>query len=248
MPLLRCSRAGAANGIEAFDAVFVFSGGSAHGTLASDRRFTHSEQRMAFPNPFYRWRPHPWHGLSVGPNPPEIVHAFIEITPFDLIKYEVDKTTGYLRVDRPQRSSSVPPSLYGFIPRTFCAERVRSLGTQATRGDGDPLDICVLSERPINRSEVILNARVVGGIHMVDRDEADDKIVAVLDNDTFWAKAHDIEDLPSVLIERLRHYFATYKLVPGESGHSIVESIYGREHACKVIRAAIADYDEEFGG
>jgi inorganic pyrophosphatase len=203
---------------------------------------------MAFPNAFYRWRPHPWHGLNVGPNPPQIVHAFIEITPFDLIKYEVDKSTGYLRVDRPQRSSSVPPSLYGFIPRTFCAERVRSLSGQAKKGDGDPLDICVLSERPINRSEVILNARVVGGIHMVDRGEADDKIVAVLDNDGFWASAHDIDDLPSVLIERLRHYFATYKLIPGEAGHSVVEHIYGREHACKVIQAAMADYDEEFGG
>src|SRR4030067_2022675 len=73
---------------------------------------------MSFPSAFYRWRPHPWHGLEVGPRPPSIVHAFIEITPFDLIKYEVDKITGYLRVDRPQRSSSLPPSLYGFVPRT----------------------------------------------------------------------------------------------------------------------------------
>ena len=69
-----------------------------------------------------------------------------------------------------------------------------------------------------------------------------------MNNDTFWAEAHDVADLPPVLIERLRHYFATYKLVPGEAGHSIVENIYGRDHACKVIRAAMADYDEEFGG
>ncbi|MBP1657332.1 MAG: Inorganic diphosphatase, partial [Bacteroidetes bacterium] len=106
---------------------------------------------MSFPHPFYRWRPHPWHGLEVGPNPPSLVHAFIEITPFDTIKYEVDKATGYLRVDRPQRSSSLPPSLYGFIPRTYCATRVGTLSASGRHGDGDPLDICVLSERPISR-------------------------------------------------------------------------------------------------
>ncbi|MCB0288552.1 MAG: inorganic diphosphatase, partial [Calditrichaeota bacterium] len=111
---------------------------------------------MKFPPPFYRWRPHPWHGLEAGPNAPEVVHAYIEITPFDVVKYEIDKSTGYLRVDRPQRSSSQPPALYGFIPRTFCDQRVAALMHGTTAGDGDPLDICVLSERPINRSEVIL--------------------------------------------------------------------------------------------
>ena len=111
---------------------------------------------MKFPPPFYRWRPHPWHGLETGPNPPSLVHAYIEITPFDLMKYEIDKTTGYLRVDRPQRSSSMPPALYGFIPRTYCDARVAKLSINAERGDGDPLDICVLSERPINRAEVIV--------------------------------------------------------------------------------------------
>jgi inorganic pyrophosphatase len=203
---------------------------------------------MVFPHPFFRWRPHPWHGLQAGPNPPEVVHAFIEITPFDLVKYEVDKTTGYLRVDRPQRSSSLPPSLYGFIPRTYCADRVRTLSPHAAKGDNDPLDICVLSERPINRSEVILNARVVGGIHMIDRGEADDKIVAVLENDPVWKDVRDMSDLPEVLIERLRHYFSTYKLIPGTPPHSSVESVYGRDHAYTVVKAALEDYDEEFGG
>ena len=123
---------------------------------------------MTFPKPFYRWRPHPWHGLEIGPNPPQIVNAYIEITPFDLVKYEVDKTTGYLKVDRPQRSSSQPPTLYGFIPRTYCGNHVGSLSSNTIRGDGDPLDICVISERPITKSEVILNARVVGGLLMID--------------------------------------------------------------------------------
>jgi inorganic pyrophosphatase len=203
---------------------------------------------MTFPNPFYRWRPHPWHGLEVGPDPPTLVHAFIEITPFDQIKYEADKKTGYLRVDRPQRSSSLPPSLYGFIPRTFCAERVGELAPTRMKGDGDPLDICVLSERPINRSEVIVNARVIGGIHMVDHNEADDKIIAVLQNDPVWGDADDIQGIPQSLIERLRHYFATYKLIPGEEGKVHIENVYGSEHARKVILAAMADYEQHFGG
>jgi inorganic pyrophosphatase len=97
----------------------------------------------SFPKPFYRWRPHPWHGLDLGPEPPRIVHAFIEICPFDLVKYEVDKTTGYLRVDRPHRTSSQHPTLYGFIPKTYCGDKVGALMENAERGDGDPLDICV---------------------------------------------------------------------------------------------------------
>jgi inorganic pyrophosphatase len=203
---------------------------------------------VSFPKPFYRWRPHPWHGLEVGPDPPRIVHAFIEITPFDLIKYEVDKTTGYIRVDRPQRTSSLPPSLYGFVPRTYCAERVKALSRSAERGDGDPLDVCVLSERPINKSEVILNARVIGGIHMIDHGEADDKIVAVLQNDPLWGSSADINELPGILVERLRHYFATYKLIPGMPDAVSIESIYGCDHAQKVVEAATEDYLHHFGG
>jgi len=202
---------------------------------------------MSFPEPFYRWRPHPWHGLEVGPNPPQIVNAFIEITPFDLMKYEVDKTTGYLRVDRPQRSSSQHPSLYGFVPRTLCGSRVGAISKLTAKGDGDPLDICVLSERPINRGEVILHARVVGGILMIDHGEADDKIVAVLDNDRFWANAHDISDIPDIMIERLRHYFATYKLIPGEPVQVSIEQTYGRERAEMLIQAAVGDYKDIYG-
>ena len=162
---------------------------------------------MAFPKPFYRWRPHPWHGLDIGPNPPQIVHAYIEITPFDLVKYEVDKVTGYLRVDRPQRSSSVPPTLYGFIPRTYCGPKVGKHFPNCTEGDGDPLDICVISERPITKSEVVLNARVIGGLRMIDNEEADDKIIAILANDSYWENVNDIAQLPTVLVERLTPLF-----------------------------------------
>jgi inorganic pyrophosphatase len=194
------------------------------------------------------FRPHPWHGLEVGPKPPGLLHAFIEITPFDLVKYEVDKQSGYLRVDRPQRGSALPPALYGFVPRTYCGPRTQRLSPRSVRGDGDPLDICVLSERPITRGEVLVRARVVGGLQMVDAREADDKIIAVLDNDWVYGGARDVADLPAVLVERLEHYFVTYKLVPGERPTARIEKVYGRAHAEKVVRAAMDDYREAFGG
>lgn len=200
-----------------------------------------------FPAPFYRWRPHPWHGLEVGPEPPERVHAYIEMTSFDFIKYEVDKVTGYLYVDRPQRTSSLTPTLYGFIPRTYCDERVRQLSQGASRGDGDPLDICVVSERPINRSEIYLNAVVVGVIQLLDHEEADDKIVAVLENDHIYGHISNIDKLPDVIVERLKHYFHTYKMVEGEDHTIEILGTYGPEKAKKIIQAAIEDYNDAFG-
>ncbi len=197
-------------------------------------------------SPFSRWQAHPWHGISIGPNPPQIVHVYVEITPFDLIKYELDKTAGFLRVDRPQRTSSLPPALYGFIPRTYCADRVGDLSPKAKRGDKDPLDICVISERPINHSEVILNAKIIGGLQVVDQEEADDKIISILLNDSIWGGVEDVSDLPEILVERLRHYFATYKMIPGSPSTLTVEATYGREHAFKVVEAAIQDYREAY--
>lgn len=203
---------------------------------------------MSFPRPFYRWRPHPWHGLSAGDKAPDVVTAFIEITPFDAIKYEICKETGYLRVDRPQRSSSLPPALYGFIPRTYCGHAVGNIVGEGKNGDHDPLDICVISERPINRAECIMSARVIGGIRMIDREEVDDKIIAVLANDLIYAHAVDIKYIPQVLVERLEHYFATYKNMPGQKHLVTIDCIYGAEEARKVVVAAMDDYLHAFGG
>ena len=192
------------------------------------------------------FRPHPWHGIDIGPEAPQVVNAYIEITPFDLMKYEVDKVSGYLRVDRPQRSSAQHPTLYGFVPRTYCGDRVSKLAPGANRGDGDPLDICVLSERAITRNEIIVRARVIGGLQMVDRGEADDKIISVLDNDYVYGEARDLKDIPHVLIERLQHYFLTYRLVPGEKPQVDIAKVYGRAHAMKVVQAAMDDYVDTF--
>lgn len=196
---------------------------------------------------FHSWRPHPWHGLEPGLNPPLEVRAYIEITPFDLVKYEVDKASGYTIVDRPQRTSAAPPVLYGFIPQTYCDERVRRLTPGAKRADGDPLDICVISERQIERGDILLNSRVIGGIQMIDGGEADDKIIGVLQGDGLWSNVEDISEVPSALINRLRHYFSFYKSKPGDTSHTSVGEPYGREHAEKVIRASMRDYISEFG-
>lgn len=203
---------------------------------------------MAFPEPFYRWRPHPWHGLDTGPDAPGVVTAFIEISPFDFVKYEVEKRTGFLKVDRPQRGSSSPPTLYGLIPKTYCAERVAAMSPEVAVADRDPLDICVISERAIDRSEIMLSARVVGGLRMLDHGEADDKIVAVLLDDAVFGEAIDISDIPKPIIDRLEHYFLTYKTMPGEEHLVEIPEIYGREHAVGVVAAAMHDYEDHYGG
>jgi len=197
--------------------------------------------------PYNQWRPHPWHGLELGEEAPGVVNAYIEITPFDVVKYEVDKATGYLRVDRPQRSSAHMPALYGFVPRTYCGVRVGKLAGEGVPGDRDPLDICVFSERPIARSEVLMSARVIGGLRMIDGGEADDKIIAVLASDNLWGHVRELEDLPHVMVERLVHYFSTYKWVPGQAHKVDIQAVYKHEQAFEVIKAAHADYLEHFG-
>ena len=198
---------------------------------------------------YNRWRRHPWHGLAAVPNEnePSVVTAYIEITPSDVVKYEIDKVSGFLMVDRPQRTTSSPPALYGFIHQTYCGERVAAMCDDADEADGDPLDICVFSERLITRADILLSARVVGGIQMIDDGEADDKIIAVLEGDNIWGDVLDISDLPAIKTERLQHYFRTYKMIPGKDIQIKVDHVYGREEALRVIEAAKADYQADYG-
>lgn len=151
-------------------------------------------------------------------------------------------------MDRPQLTSSMAPTLYGFVPRTYCGVRVQALSPASERGDGHPLDICVITERPINRGEVILRARIIGGVQMVDAGEADDKIIAVLHEDRFWSDVNDIEQIPKALIDRLHHYFETYKSTPGGDADVKIVERYGAERAKEVIRAAVEDYEDMYGG
>lgn len=192
---------------------------------------------------------HPWHGVAIGPEAPRVVTTYIEIVPTDTVKYEIDKASGHLKVDRPQQLSNVCPTLYGLIPRTFCGARVAAFGGEpaALEGDGDPLDICVLSERQLSHGGVLLQAVPVGGLRLIDRNQADDKIVAVLKGDAAYGHCTEIHDLPQPLIERLKHYFLTYKLPPG-AAHDPVEisHVYGAAAAREVIERSRADYWERF--
>src|SRR5688572_25888732 len=198
-----------------------------------------------------KFRPHPWHGLSPGPSFPEIVHAYIEVTPTDGVKYEIDKISGYLKVDRPQRFSNFCPMLYGFVPRTYCGDHVAAYTIAGAplvdHGDGDPLDICVLTDRPVSRGEILLEARPIGGLRMVERSEADDKIIAVLIGDPTYGELEDVADLSRAVIDRLRHYFLTYKAIPGETSARItVDPVYGPEVAHRVLEASRLDYATAF--
>jgi inorganic pyrophosphatase len=196
---------------------------------------------------------HPWHGIHPGLKAPEEMDVFIEMTPIDTMKYEVDKSSGYIRVDRPQKYSNHSPSLYGFIPRTYsgaesakrCMEKV---GRTGIIGDGDPIDICVLSSNPINHGNILLTAIPVGGLRMIDKNEADDKIIAILKDDPVFSNMKDIKDLPETLVNKLRHYFLTYKAIPVVNEHPPVEipEVYGREEALAVIKAGFKDYENKF--
>ncbi len=197
---------------------------------------------------FDRFRAHPWHGLPYGDNAPSEVDAYIEITPYDAVKYEIDKQTGYLRVDRPQGSSALPPSLYGFVPQTYCGERVAALTPHAERGDGDPLDICVISQQRIDRAEIVVPVRVLGGVQVLDGGEADDKIIGVLVSDTVFDYAKEVKHLPVAVVQRIVHYFATYKMdITGQEPNAIeVLDTYGVEHAQAVVQASLDDYTATF--
>jgi inorganic pyrophosphatase len=195
---------------------------------------------------------HPWHGVHPGENAPDELIAYIEMVPTDVVKYELDKDSGLLKADRPLRSSSVPPSLYGFIPRTLCDKRVgercsERLNRKGIIGDQDPMDICILTERPFAHGNVLVPAVPLGGLRMVDRNEADDKIVAVLKGDALWSGLDDITRAPVALIDRLKHYFLTYKLKPGEATPQVeIAEVYGREEALHTIRASFDDYRAKY--
>jgi len=199
------------------------------------------------------FKAHPWHGVPIGKDAPATVTAYIEIVPTDTVKYEIDKATGFLKVDRPQKFSNVCPTLYGFIPRTFCADRVGALCAERTGrsgivGDGDPLDICVLTEKTILRGDLLLQAIPIGGLRMTDRNEADDKIIAVMQGDAIYGGWRDISECPPALIDRLQHYFLTYKDAPDSAERRCeITHVYDRQEAYEVIRRSQEDYKTRFG-
>ncbi len=199
-----------------------------------------------------QFKAHPWHGVSLGEKWPEEVTSFIEVVPNDTVKYELDKETGLLKVDRPQAFSNIYPTLYGMLPQTYCGRRIGELCTRHTglgeiQGDGDPLDICVLTEKIVPHGDILLTARPIGGFRLIDAGKADDKIIAVLLDDAMHGYWNDLQDCPPGVLKRLEHFFLTYKQMPeGREKTCWLAGNYDKKEAFRVIKLAHEDYLEHF--
>lgn len=197
------------------------------------------------------YRAHPWHGLALGDDAPFVVNCYIEMVPTDTIKYELDKESGILKVDRPQKYSSLCPTLYGLLPKTYAGKRIGDYCAKKTAlegivGDKDPLDICVLTDNVVLHGDILLKAAPIGGFRLIDGGEADDKIIAVMVGDLIYGECKEVQDIPQSLIERLRHYFLTYKDSPERTKSKVqITHIYGADEAREIIQLARQDYQDQ---
>jgi inorganic pyrophosphatase len=173
---------------------------------------------------------HPWHEAPIGIDPPEFVNGIIEISTGMRTKYEVDKETGLLKLDRILYSAVFYPANYGFIPQT--------LGD-----DMDPLDIMILCREPI-QPLCLVPARVVGVMRMIDQGHADDKILAVAENDANTKHLKDISELASHFKLELKEFFESYKRL--ENKVVTVPEFQGKETALEIITTAIEFYKSEY--
>lgn len=173
---------------------------------------------------------HPWHDVKTGENAPEIVNGIIEIPKNCRAKYELDKDSGMLILDRVLYSSINYPANYGFIPQTYC-------------DDDDPLDILVLSQIEIVPM-CMVEAKIIGVMSMQDGGEQDDKIIAVAANDMSVNHFNDISELPEHALKELRSFFEDYKKL--ENKTVLVEDFQGKERAKEVLQQSIEDYKKKF--
>lgn len=173
---------------------------------------------------------HPWHHVSYGHRTPEFVNGIIEIPKNSRAKYELDKESGMLMLDRVLYSSINYPANYGFIPKTYC-------------DDGDPLDILVISQIDIVPM-CLVEAKVIGVMRMLDGGEMDDKIIAVAANDMSVNHIEDISELPPHALLELRSFFEDYKKL--ENKEVIVEDFQNKTVAMEVLKKSIVDYEEKF--
>jgi inorganic pyrophosphatase len=173
---------------------------------------------------------HPWHGVHYGDNAPRIVNAVIEIPQGSRAKYEIDKESGLLRLDRIIYSSFYYPCNYGFIPQTY-------------GGDRDPLDILVITSQPV-QAMCLMEAKVVGVMQMIDSGDADDKIIAVAANDPSVKHYNNMEELPKHFFDELRHFFEEYKKL--ENKTVVVEELGDKHTALQIVQDGIKLYKETF--
>jgi inorganic pyrophosphatase len=179
----------------------------------------------------YKMSFNPWHDVSFGDATPEIVQAIIEIPKGSKAKYELDKESGLLKLDRILYSSVHYPANYGFIPRTYC-------------DDQDPLDILVVCSEDVVPM-CLIEAKVIGVMQMIDGNERDDKIIAVAKNDMAVNYVNDIEQLPPHTLVEMRRFFEDYK--KAEKKEVIVEAFYNKKYAMDIINESIDMYKKHFG-
>jgi inorganic pyrophosphatase len=172
----------------------------------------------------------PWHTVSPGNETPEFVNGIIEIPKGTRAKYELDKESGLLLLDRVLYSSVYYPANYGFIPQTYC-------------DDKDPLDILIISQIDVVPL-CIVPAKVIGVMQMFDNNEADDKIIAVSAGDPSVSHINDISELPSHFISEMKHFFEEYKKL--ENKTVVVEEFLGREKAMDILNESFKLYDKVF--
>ncbi|MCC7526111.1 MAG: inorganic diphosphatase [Chitinophagaceae bacterium] len=173
---------------------------------------------------------HPWHGVPAGENAPRIVNAVIEIPQGSRQKYEIDKPSGLLKLDRVIYSSFYYPVNYGFIPQSY-------------GGDKDPLDILVISSVSI-QPLCLVQAKVIGVMQMIDGGDADDKIIAVANNDPGVNYINNIEEMPKHFFSELRQFFEEYKKLENKSVS--VNEFQDKATALKIVEEAIVFYKESF--
>ena len=173
---------------------------------------------------------HPWHGAHYGENAPEVVNALIEIPQGSRAKYELDKETGLLRLDRVIYSSFHYPANYGFIPQT--------LGE-----DHDPLDILVICSLPV-QPLCLIECKIMGVMQMIDGGDADDKIIAIAANDPSVNYINSLDEMPRHFFNEMRHFFEEYKRL--ENKEVKVEEFQDKQVAFQILNEAIARYRAEF--
>ena len=198
-----------------------------------------------------RYKSHPWHGVFIGKDAPENVTAFIEVVPTDTVKYEIDKENGTfaLTVLKNIRTWFLP--YMDLFPRLTVASRLEDSvwkkqekpesGETATQ-----LIFACLPKKLLHTAIFWLMPAQLAGFRMIDGNEADDKIIAVLTNDVVYSEYKDLSDLPDIVVERLKHYFLTYKDMPGKASHTEITHIYGVSEALEVIKCSISDYHQRF--
>ncbi|MBF5050486.1 Inorganic pyrophosphatase [Candidatus Clavichlamydia salmonicola] len=200
-------------------------------------------------------RLHPWHGVHLSDNNLKTMNCYIEILTGDNIKFEIDKPSGILRVDRPQKYSNASPCLYGMLPKTYSGKQVaafcgKKINREGISGDHDPIDVCVLSDNTIQQRDILVSIKILGGFRLIDNDEADDKLIGVVEGDPAYSQYQEIEELPEAILLRIEHYFLSYKESPANLKNNSKRKIeligrYGRLEALEIIQLSQQDYINE---